>query len=152
VVVTTRSQVPLLGDLPFIGALFRGTNDTNQREEVIVMLTPHIITDAEQTGAEARADDIRRKRFGVKEEMQWTGRARLVEDRYANAAKYYLDGDSEAALQELKTVLELRPAYLEAIRLKERIIGETDPEAAAKIERNVLESVEQEDTSRWQRR
>ena len=44
VITTTRSQVPLLGDLPLIGVAFRGTTDRTQREEVIIMLTPHIIS------------------------------------------------------------------------------------------------------------
>jgi len=49
-------------------------------------------------------------------------------------------------------VLELRPTYLEAIRLKERIISETDPEQAAMMERNVLADVEKEATDKWLRR
>jgi type IV pilus assembly protein PilQ len=152
VVTTSRNQVPLLGDLPLVGALLRGTNDSNQREEVIVMLTPHIVTEPEETHADARVEDISRKRFGAKDAMQWAGRARLAEDRYAKAAKYYIEGDNEAALREVKSALELRPTYLEALRLKERIIGETDPDKAAKMQRNVLKTVEQEETEKWLRR
>ncbi len=151
-VTTTRSQVPLLGDLPLIGVAFRGTNDKYVRQEVIIILTPHIINDPEETDPDARAEDISRKRFGAKEGLQWIGKARLAEDRYAKAAKWYVEGDSEAALKELKTVLELRPTYLEAIRLKERIITETDPEQAAMMERNVLADVEKEATHKWLRR
>src|SRR4030042_2257583 len=33
VVTTNRSQIPILGDIPFIGALFRGTSDKTQRQE-----------------------------------------------------------------------------------------------------------------------
>ncbi|MDT8302983.1 MAG: secretin N-terminal domain-containing protein, partial [Sedimentisphaerales bacterium] len=65
VIVTSRSQIPLLGDLPFIGALFRKTTDRVERQEVIVMLTVHIIDEANDTQSEARIDDIRRKRFGA---------------------------------------------------------------------------------------
>ncbi len=97
-------------------------------------------------------EDGRRKRFGAKAESQWIGRARLAEDRYAKAAKYYIENNSKAALRELNLALELRPAYLEAIRLKERIIAETDPSEVVKIERNVLDIVEQKDTDKWLRR
>jgi len=152
VVVTSRSQIPLLGDLPLIGALFRGTSDTTQRQEVIVMLTPHIINEPEETNSDARVDDIRRKRFGAKEELQWAGRARLAEDRYAKAARYYVDGDTEAAMKELEYVLELRPSYLEAIRLKEKIIAETNPDELDNIERIMLGDIEREDSDKWQRR
>lgn len=152
VVTTSRSQIPLLGDLPLVGAAFRGTSDTNRREEVIVLLTPHIIEESDETNSEARIEDIKRKRLGSKDELQWVGKARLAEDRYAKASNYYLEGNYEAAMKELKGALELRPAYLEAIRLKERIISETDPNSVSKIERNVLDTIEQKDTEKWRRR
>jgi len=152
VVTTVRTQVPLLGDIPIIGALFRGTTDTTQREEVIVLLTTHIIEEPSELEGEARADDIRRKRFGAKEGLQWAGKARLAEDRYAKAAQYYVDGDTEAAMKELDYVLELRPSYLEAIRLKEKIIAETNPDELDNIERILLGDIEREDSDKWQRR
>lgn len=45
----TVSKLPILGDLPLIGSLFRRTNKTNQRNEVIVLLTPQIIDDSEKS-------------------------------------------------------------------------------------------------------
>jgi len=151
-VLTSRSQVPLLGDIPFLGALFRYTDDTTTRQEVIVLLTPHIIEEPEETNSDARVDDVRRKRFGAKDELQWIGRARLAEDRYAFAVRDYIDGDNISAMQELNVALDLRPTYLEAIRLKERIIQETDPNAPLKIERIMLEDFEQKHSERWLRR
>lgn len=43
------SKVPILGDLPILGALFRSTTRTNQRNEVIVILTPQILDDSDQS-------------------------------------------------------------------------------------------------------
>ncbi|MFB2921586.1 AMIN domain-containing protein [Aerosakkonema funiforme] len=43
---TSVSKVPILGDIPILGALFRRTNRTNTRAEVIVMLTPQILDDS----------------------------------------------------------------------------------------------------------
>jgi type IV pilus assembly protein PilQ len=48
---TTVSKVPILGDLPILGALFRSTNRQNQRQEVIVLLTPQIIDDTSGKGS-----------------------------------------------------------------------------------------------------
>lgn len=152
VITSTRKQVPLLGDIPIIGGLFRGTSDNVRREEVIVLLTTHIIEEPEETEGQARADDIRRKRFGAKDELQEIGRARLAEDRYAKAAKYYIEGNNEFAMRELSVALALRPAYLEAIRLKERIIEETSPDDVEKIERIMLEAVDQKEVRKWLRR
>ena len=152
VVTTTRSQIPLLGDIPLIGALFRGTSDKNERQEVIVLLTPHIIDVANQTNGLARAEDISRKRFGAKEALQWTSRAKLAEDRYSKAVEYYQAGKKNKAMHELNVALTLRPTYLEAIKLKERIIGETKPDGTANLERNIRSTVEQKDSENWIRR
>ena len=151
-VSTTRNQIPLLGDLPIIGAVFRGTVDKAKREEVIVMLTPHIIEEPKETEGIARAEDINRKRSAAKNELQWIGRTRLAEDRYASATEYYQAGNKNKAMKELNAALTLRPTYLEAIRLKERIIGETKPDGTANLERNIRSTVEQKDSENWIRR
>lgn len=152
VVKTTRSQIPLLGDLPIVGAIFRGTSDTSERQEVIVMLTPHIIEEPSQTEGQARADDVRRKRVAAKDEMLGIGRAKMAEDCYAKAARYYMEGDNESAMKELGIALWLRPTFLEAIRLKERILAETSPDEAQKMERIVLDTIDQQAAPKWRSR
>ena len=57
---STITKVPILGDLPILGALFRSTSTTNERREVIIMLTPKLIDEDAgygsnyQPGADAR--------------------------------------------------------------------------------------------------
>jgi type IV pilus assembly protein PilQ len=43
---TAVSKVPFLGDLPLIGALFRSTNKTGERAEVVVLVTPQVMDDS----------------------------------------------------------------------------------------------------------
>jgi type IV pilus assembly protein PilQ len=43
------SKVPILGDIPLLGALFRRTERDNQRREVIVLLTPQVIDDSDKS-------------------------------------------------------------------------------------------------------
>ena len=45
--IETTSKVPILGDLPIIGALFRSSSSTNRRSEVIIVVTPRIIDDSQ---------------------------------------------------------------------------------------------------------
>ncbi|PSB16829.1 AMIN domain-containing protein [Phormidesmis priestleyi ULC007] len=45
----TVTKVPILGDIPILGALFRRTERNNQRREVIVLLTPQIIDDSDRS-------------------------------------------------------------------------------------------------------
>jgi type IV pilus assembly protein PilQ len=42
---STVTKVPILGDIPFLGVLFRSQEDSTQRSEVVVMLTPHILNE-----------------------------------------------------------------------------------------------------------
>jgi type IV pilus assembly protein PilQ len=45
---TERNQtnkVPLLGDIPYVGALFRSNNRSTSRTELLVFITPKIVTD-----------------------------------------------------------------------------------------------------------
>ncbi|MBD1853508.1 type IV pilus secretin family protein [Leptolyngbya sp. FACHB-711] len=44
---TSVSKVPILGDIPILGALFRRTNRNNTRQEVIVLLTPRVLDDSD---------------------------------------------------------------------------------------------------------
>lgn len=37
------SKIPLLGDLPFVGRFFRGVDDEHVRNELVIVVTPHII-------------------------------------------------------------------------------------------------------------
>jgi len=46
---TSVSKIPILGDIPLLGSLFRRTNRSNQRQEVIVLLTPQIMDDSERS-------------------------------------------------------------------------------------------------------
>ena len=47
---TSVSKLPILGDIPLLGALFRKTNKVNERREVIILLTPQIIDDSQNSG------------------------------------------------------------------------------------------------------
>ncbi|WP_309224602.1 AMIN domain-containing protein [Halomicronema sp. CCY15110] len=46
---TSVSKVPILGDLPLLGALFRSTVNQTERNELIVLLTPEILDDSDQS-------------------------------------------------------------------------------------------------------
>ena len=44
----SRNRVPLLGDIPYVGALFGNTSLSSQRTELIVLLTPTVIRDSNE--------------------------------------------------------------------------------------------------------
>jgi general secretion pathway protein D len=42
---TQRTKVPILGDLPILGALFRSTKTLKKKSNLLLILTPHVIRD-----------------------------------------------------------------------------------------------------------
>jgi type IV pilus assembly protein PilQ len=52
----TVNKVPLLGDIPVIGTVFRSTTSKKTKSEMVIMLTPKIITDNED--AVAASDNL----------------------------------------------------------------------------------------------
>jgi type IV pilus assembly protein PilQ len=42
-VASTRAGIPFLMDIPFIGALFRTTRNREQKRDLLIMVTPHIV-------------------------------------------------------------------------------------------------------------
>lgn len=44
------AQVPILGDIPILGALFQTRKSTDEREELVIFLTPRIVNRAESLG------------------------------------------------------------------------------------------------------
>ncbi|MFN6167835.1 MAG: secretin N-terminal domain-containing protein, partial [Pseudanabaena sp.] len=43
----TTSKVPILGDIPILGALFRSETTTSNRSEVVIVVTPRVIDDSQ---------------------------------------------------------------------------------------------------------
>jgi len=121
----TRSHIPGLGSLPIVGGLFGRQSDNTVREEVIILLTPHLIHDdeayAELSKEEAR--NAARIRVGMRNGLMWFGRERLAEGHYRKATEAYEKGKNGAALWHLNSALGLNPKFSEAIDLKARIQG-----------------------------
>ncbi|MGD0769692.1 MAG: hypothetical protein ABSB42_16025 [Tepidisphaeraceae bacterium] len=124
---SSRNQIPFLGDIPLIGALFRSKTDQTQRQEIIILLTPHVIKDDSLYG-NASAEEMKeaeRERVGVRKGMMWCGRERLAETAYENAVAEMSKAkpDVNLALWHLNCAINLNPTFIEAIDLKEKITG-----------------------------
>ena len=117
-----RSQVPVAGNLPIIGTLFRSTSDATRREEVIILITPHIIKDKPDFAVgEQLKTEIERVRIGARQGLQWWGRGRLAQTHMQWARNDLKKGRNTTALWNTKMALSLQPTMLDAIRLKERL-------------------------------
>ena len=125
---STRSQVPGLGNLPVAGHLFKKQKDSTIREEVIILLTPHLIKDedAYEKLSEQELQQVERLRVGTRKGMMPWGRERLAESAYEKAVQELSKPtpDRNKALWHLDCATNLNPKFSEAIELKAQLRGE----------------------------
>ena len=65
---TNQSGVPFLSRIPVFGALFGTQTSKSNKTETILVMTPHIITDANQS--RAVTEEFRQKVRGIHEEIE----------------------------------------------------------------------------------
>jgi len=120
--ITSRNQVPVLGNLPYIGAAFRYSKDQTERKEIIILLTPHIIKHAaDEAVSEQIKDEVERLRIGHRKGLCFWGRSRLAQMHIRWARKDLAEGRRKMALWNVDMALGMDPRLEEAIRLKERL-------------------------------
>ena len=44
-IITSVSKVPVLGDVPYFGWLFRNTSNVSEKKELLIFVTPRIVTE-----------------------------------------------------------------------------------------------------------
>ena len=124
----TRSQVPIIGNVPILGKAFQSRADRTEREEVIILLTVNIIKD-DRRFARAGMDmyeDIERIRVGLRSGMQEHGRELLAQAHYRWAMEHYAAGHLSRALWDTRLALVLNPRFLSARKLKEQLLDRRD--------------------------
>lgn len=125
--VTTegRNQVPLLGDIPGAGALFRGTNDRTSREEVIILLTVHIVDEPnldDRVGG-GRGADTDPIRVGLRRHMMRQGRRNVAKEHYWKAVEHHAGHDWNQAMWHARMALHNDPQFAAAAELREEILA-----------------------------
>jgi type II secretory pathway component GspD/PulD (secretin) len=68
----TRRKVPLLGDLPLVGGLFRHKQETQANSELLIFITPYVIETSEQMLPEARQAQVeaRQKLHQIQQDLK----------------------------------------------------------------------------------
>jgi type IV pilus assembly protein PilQ len=143
--VTSRNnQLPWLGNIPLVGALFRGKVDQAVREEMIVLLTPHIINgdDASAESAQVLADVERWRVLAHRGLMPW-GRERLAQAHYRWALEHHRAGRLFSARWDAELALSLNPRFVDADKLREELsrdeTAESDDSVIHGIVRRLIE-------------
>lgn len=122
-----RSQVPLLGDIPLIGAAFRGQDDTTDRTEIIFMIKPTIINDQVLlTQGENGMKYAENVRAGSRQGLLPWSRDRQTAQLNVRAERLAAEGKTAEAQNLLGRSLELNPTQPEVYRMQQQM-GATTP-------------------------
>lgn len=147
--VATRRQVPIMGDIPIIGAAFRGYDDETARSEIIFLITPSIVNDDRLLADGAKASDyIEDVRTGARLGTLPFSRERQSQQLLVEAERLAATGNNDKALHKVRRSLELNPMQPNAIRLQERLLSRE----AIWPSRSLLESIYHNDVQRREER
>ena len=118
-----RRQMPFVGDLPLIGAAFRGQDDEVDRDEIIFLITTTVIKDEEMWAEGASiTDGIERARIGANQGLLPFSRTKMVAAHMREALDYYREGRNDKALWKANMALRLDSTIVEGLRLKELLM------------------------------
>ena len=123
----TRNQVPFLGDIPIIGAAFRGQVDAVIKEEIIFLLTPTIIPDEQlwEAGRDS-LEIVQAVRIGARAGLLPFSHDQITANYNRDALDAYRLGDLDEALYWSNLSLRSTKFQPEMIRLRELITDEKE--------------------------
>ena len=125
--VITRNQVPILGDIPLIGGVFRGQDDQVDKEEIIFLLTPSIIPDERlwESGKDSLTI-VESVRIGARSGLLPFSRDQITANYNRDALNAYRRGDLDRALYWTNLSLRTSKMQPEMLRLRENISDESE--------------------------
>jgi len=119
---TTGNQVPFLGNLPLVGAAFRSRNETLQRREIIVLITPYIVYEPETCEeGEHAACEFQRRQDVYREKMTFLGKRHVARKYFRMAQNAWAAGDRQTALRFAELSIHFDPLNRAAIDLRSDI-------------------------------
>lgn len=121
----SRRQIPILGDIPLLGAAFRGHDDSTRRSEIIFLITPTIMKDEPLLAEGLRVTQmVELACIGARKGVLPWSMDRLTTQHNMRAEEAWRNGDAEMALWELNQSLSLRRNQPLVLALRERVTGE----------------------------
>jgi hypothetical protein len=137
--VIIRKQVPLLGDIPIAGNMFRGQDDDIDRVEIIFLLTPRIIHDEQlyEMGQES-LEIMDTVRVGVRSGLLPWSRDQITANYNHDALQAYRDGELDLALFYANASLRQDAGQAEMHRFREKLSGERTPHWERSIGHRIL--------------
>lgn len=122
----TRRQVPFAGDIPIIGAAFRGHDDTVDRSEIIFMIKPSIVSDDVLIDQGERARAVAERAYaGARDGLLPWSRKRRSAQLLVEANRLVELGKYNQALHCVRRALALDSTNVEAMTIRDKIRGKS---------------------------
>jgi type II secretory pathway component GspD/PulD (secretin) len=118
-----RSQIPFLGSLPLIGFLFGREQESIERSELVILLTPHIIDPAQE---ELRAAEVKERWEAVRrshlDSISSHLRPQLARSLHADAEVLRARGELDRALGAVERAMSLDPTSVPVALLRQDLL------------------------------
>lgn len=120
--VESIDRVPFLGAIPLVGAAFRNKTESLQRNELIVLITPRIVTDPEAAieGEKLQFETQERAAY-FRDHLSPVNRTSLTRAHYERAVDYFESGNLLKAKQQIDAALLQNKGDLECQRMRLKI-------------------------------
>lgn len=121
---TATKQIPGLGDIPYLGVIFRRTDDKVSRREVIVLLTPHVVDGGVRDDAGLlQADSMANNRDMILWNQLPISRERLARGWVEKAESALDAGDARKAWRCAEAALDFIPTDVHATKVRRRALA-----------------------------
>mgnify|MGYP001166228092 CR=1 FL=1 len=139
----TTQKVPFIGDIPFLGKLFQSKNETGQKREVIIVITPSVLPEDSAVHASMPNDDDLFDQFGN----------RLFRDAYRIRAedtfdlRYLTENQSLQKLQKVADRIVQDHAKYGMIYPYQKFAAGSIPGEDALVRRQIYEVLKRQEAS-----
>lgn len=120
---TTVEQIPWLGSLPYLGPAFRSKTEKVDRVEVIVLITPRIVSEPMMTEEAVKyGNEFTERQSVYLDKMSPLGRRNLGNHWLRKARAAYAAQEYNVAMRQVNMAIHYDPVNRDAINLRNEIV------------------------------
>jgi type IV pilus assembly protein PilQ len=119
----TITQTPFLGSLPWVGVAFRRTIEENERREILVLITPHIVYEPEVSfRGDKAAREFHHRHMQYADKLNPLGKRYLGRKFFHAAQQAWHAGNQPRALRLSNLSIHFDPSRRAALDLRSDIV------------------------------
>jgi len=117
-------QLPVLGNLPYVGWLFRNKDQKIERNEIIVLITPRIVSEPFMSQEATKLGNEFTQRQSIYfSKLSPIGKRNLAQHHLRLARAAYNAGDQLTAMKQVNVAIHYDPQSRDAVVLRNEIVA-----------------------------